>query len=654
MRRTIGLTALILLAAHGMAYAIGSGSQDPHNVLLVVVDDIGVDVLARYDEVPVGSCSEDPSRSCNSDADCAFCSGSSDSCVTDDNCAEGSCSVSGDACHSAADCSVPGEICVGGETCEGSCLHYPATPTIDWLADQGVLFRNAWSDATCTPTRRGIERGLYGIRTSTPPETTIADHLQAISYRTAAFGKFTGVDAPLPSANGYEHFAVDLNAGPHSYCLWERTVPPDSTACSTTYATKHNVDDAIAWLSGLSTAEEWFLLLAFNASHTASNGSHHNPPSGLTCPSPPNPDCDCDDGDGCDPDPLSCAGSQRECYLDVTEAMDDELARLLFGTHPSGAPFVDLDRTTVIFVADNGTPGDVISQFYETRKAKGSLYEGGINVPLIIRPEGGTQAWPPRESTALVNTTDIFATVLDLAGAPAPSYPTDSVSLKPILDNPYVHVRPYVFAQGQFDDASARTIRNRHFKLISRGSGEELYDLDAGGDVLANDLLAGGPGGLDPVQACNYERLQVGLQRIDEAPMFPQPDSFCGRLASECDSAPAADADGDCVSDGCDNCPSVCNSDQNNLPENDYGACQCPKQKSCKNGCSPSPTDCSFSDTGDSECWVGTALLACDPYENVFTKACACDGPPTPPWGGPVQPINCGDHLVLQCLVPAP
>lgn len=42
---------------------------------------------------------------------------------------------------------------------------FPPTPTIDMLRDGGVLFRNAWANPVCSPTRATIQTGRYGLRT---------------------------------------------------------------------------------------------------------------------------------------------------------------------------------------------------------------------------------------------------------------------------------------------------------------------------------------------------------------------------------------------------------------------------------------------------------------------------------------------------------
>ena len=72
-----------------------------------------------------------------------------------------------------------------------------------------------------------------------------------------------------------------------------------------------------------------------------------------------------------------------------------------------------INSTTIIFIGDNGTPSQVVQQ-YNSNRAKGSLYKGGINVPMII--SGNQVNRFGQDENALINTTDLFTTITELCG----------------------------------------------------------------------------------------------------------------------------------------------------------------------------------------------------------------------------------------------
>ena len=106
--------------------------------------------------------------------------------------------------------------------------------------------------------------------------------------------------------------------------------------------------------------------------------------------------------------------------------MDTEIGRLL------GA--VDLATTTVIFLGDNGTPGDVIGAPYQRAGPSSRSTRRGVRVPLLIA--GAGVAAPGRREGGLVASVDLFPTILALAGiSPPAGNRIDGVSLLPFLAN---------------------------------------------------------------------------------------------------------------------------------------------------------------------------------------------------------------------------
>jgi arylsulfatase A len=90
------------------------------------------------------------------------------------------------------------------------------------------------------------------------------------------------------------------------------------------------------------------------------------------------------------------------------------------------------DRTIIIFTSDNGGRIPTTSN-RPLRAGKGSCYEGGVRVPLIVYWPKHTK--PGAESDAPVITMDLFPTILEMAGLDrADDAELDGLSLAPLLD----------------------------------------------------------------------------------------------------------------------------------------------------------------------------------------------------------------------------
>lgn len=389
----------------------------------------------------------------------------------------------------------------------------PHTPTLDALAAGGVSFDNAWACPLCSPTRATILTGRYpfrhGVQFALPgsqalqlDEVTIPEVLDLSQIQggpdvaSAAIGKWhlnsadTG-GADHPNLQGFDHFEGILAgapAGPDGYYGWLETINGESSL-NTTYATTEQVDDALAFIEG--QQGPWFCWLAFNAPHTPFQA----PPDELHGVELPDVEDPADD-----PVPFFNA---------MVEALDTELGRLFASMDPEV-----LAQTTVIFVADNGTTGDVVLEPYDPQRSKGSVYQNGVRVPLIVSGPGVLV--PGRRVNAQVDVTDLFATSLELLGLGAwpqllpPDTAIDSVSLLPYLLNPFAPAqRDFVFTEvfspvvfpgaitvgsdgGLIAGAQgtrARAYRDGLFKLVRQDDGTlELYNL-ATDPLETNDLL---------------------------------------------------------------------------------------------------------------------------------------------------------------------
>ncbi len=432
----------LLIAGSVLGQQQGAGTRP--NILVVILDDFGVDMLAAYGE-------------------------------------SGACSIDRNPCVSDLDCIVP-------QTCD---TDYPRTPSMDQLAAEGVLFRNAWAAPICRPARAAGLSGRFGFRTGVTAnrdafnlaERTIPEALRDPSivpgqrYATAAFGKWgLGLGQTDPNDQGFSHFAGALRATIGAdYFNWNRTVNGQTSACfvgsaacpTVAYATTVNVNDAIDWISD--QTEPWFVWFSFNAPHSPFHIPPHELVSLGTLARLPT-----DASSQTRPLGTWCRGADRRvCYLAMIEAADTELARLLAAVPAN---------TMVILLGDNGTPRMTTALPFISEHAKGTVYEGGINVPFIIRaPDRTSQG---AESPALIHIVDLFTTVVELAGGMVPAdEPLDSLSLLPLIADSNLPLRTINFSQSN----AALTTRDNRFKLIRRQSSEEFYDLEGAPPAVPGD-----------------------------------------------------------------------------------------------------------------------------------------------------------------------
>lgn len=427
---------------------------------------------------------------------------------------------------------------LGADTlsCYGRARKTASTPYLDELCRSGVKFTGAWSQPSCTPSRTALLTGRYAFRTGSlapagpfpgfvqvpgaprqlsdnallddavrrgairlpedapfmvirrtgkPPadlvfgsgprddEVTIASALgnrSSLRYSTAAIGKWHLANprpdlADHPARLGFGHFAGGFLGGVDNYYHHELTIDGEARGPQQNYATSQQVDDALAFIRSQDGEQPWLVWLAFNAPHDP----YHKPPDALISEA----------SRALDRDGIAPANAQFY-HRAMIEALDHEIGRLLAGIDEDVAA-----RTYVVFLGDNGTVGPLIAPPYDAWQGKGSLYQGGVNVPLIVTGPG-VEA---REEHALVNFVDLFPTILDLAGAhgtfasPLPK-PIDGISFADLLQDRQAGARrSYNFAEqagflptGVKDEVA---VSDGRYKLIvdRRGGHEQLFDL---------------------------------------------------------------------------------------------------------------------------------------------------------------------------------
>ncbi len=384
------------------------------------------------------------------------------------------------------------------------------TPVIDGLAARGVRFDCAWATPYCSPTRATILTGRHPYRTGLGeivnfyrrqpglalserllPEAARELGLRSVSSGLVGKWHLAGAEdgQDHPRESGFERFAGTManlgrksDPGAYERAAW---VVDGAPAPGRGYATTVTVDAALAMIAafesqgadaheaGAAGTEErgagarWFVTVSFHAAHFPL----HAPPAELH-------------GFELAGDPLATPLAHHRAMV---EALDREIGRLLAGLEEDV-----LARTTVIVVGDNGTQNNALGAPLRSGTGKGTLFEAGVGVPLIIAGPGVSA--PGRSTSAFAQTVDLFPTTLELlAGRTVPGLGAgtasiDGVSLVPLLesavaapprDTLYTEWFRPNHAPPAAREAGGRAIRRGPYKLISAQLGREilLFDL---------------------------------------------------------------------------------------------------------------------------------------------------------------------------------
>ena len=398
------------------------------------------------------------------------------------------------------------------------------TPNVTRLAAEGVYFSDAYSaNPVCSPTRASIQTGKYpsrlkitnhsGIRGAMGPpyklnppmvegsmpldDITLAEALHEAGYTTAHIGKWHLQShgekgrAHYPEANGFDVNIAGHNGGqPGSYYFpyksdehaWSN-VPGLDDGKEGDYLTDILTDKAIEFITTHRDGP-FYLNLWYYTVHTPIEARKDKVEKYRQKVNALGLDKTMEDVVP-EHDSFTRAHQDNAPYAVMVESMDENVGRLL-------DTLKDLhieNDTIVIFLSDNGglsTGPDPQSPTSNRplRAGKGWVYEGGIRVPLIIRYPGAVRAGV--KSAEPVISTDLYPTILDLAGLPQkPRQHLDGQSLKSLLtgnassldrDALYFHF-PHYHPINTMGPAGA--VRARDYKLVEvfETGDVELYDL---------------------------------------------------------------------------------------------------------------------------------------------------------------------------------
>ena len=359
----------------------------------------------------------------------------------------------------------------------------PITPHINSIKNNGITFQNFWSYPTCSPTRASIITGKYGYRTGVKwagdvlpsTEQSLQKYIKEETgsrYNSAVIGKWhlSGNNSSLNrAAFGIDYYAGLMGGGLQNYFQWNLT-NDQGTNLQSGYSSKIFTDLAMDWVGAQD--QPWFLWLAYNAPHTP----FHKPPSIMH-----NQGELTNYSEGIDPMPY---------YLAAIEAMDFQIGRLI-----NGLTQEERDNTIILFMGDNGTPNEVGQSPYPDNAVKGSLYQGGINVPLFVSGKGVQRTG---NDYNLLTSTDLFSTIAQLAGVDSDEI-HDSKSFMNLLTADDGQ-RAFQYSEMESPNASKWAISNGDYKLIVRANGaQELYDLVS--DPYESENLIGAALSLEAIDA---------------------------------------------------------------------------------------------------------------------------------------------------------
>ena len=391
-----------------------------------------------------------------------------------------------------------------------------STPNIDRIAERGLRFTQAYANsAVCSATRLALITGRYQYRLPLgleeplagktdvglpPAHPTLPSLLRGIGYGTTLVGKWhLGLPPSFgPRQSGYDRFWGILSGAVDYYTHINSRGEPDmwdgdEAASAAGYLTDLLGDRAVETLDRHARSGQRFLLsLHFNAPHWPWEAP----------------------GDEAEAERLRGTrlrhhdGGTQRTYARMVQAMDLQIGRVLQALDATGLAH----DTIVIFTSDNG--GERFSDTWPFTGIKTELLEGGLRVPALV-------CWPARipagrTSDQVMITMDWFPTLLEAAGtAPHPDYPSDGISLLPVLTGERGPEPRRLF--WRYKTNAQRAMRDGDWKYLKIRDNEYLFNVVEDPRERAN---------LKERQRATFARLTAEWAAWNAAMLPEIPDSF--------------------------------------------------------------------------------------------------------------------------------
>ncbi|MCU0794510.1 MAG: sulfatase [Akkermansiaceae bacterium] len=375
---------------------------------------------------------------------------------------------------------------------------FAITPHLDTLARRGLRFERAYcNQAICAPSRHALMTGLrpqtLGIydlgtpfRKARPDAVTLAQYFKQQGYRTEALGKIFHLghgnteDAAswtVPhfraKAATYQRPENKAPSGPDPQARQVRGAATESAdVADEAYADGIIAREAVRRIEAAkASGEPFFLAVGFLKPHLPFVAPKKywdmHDPTKLPMPSRLNPP------DGA-PKFAPQFGGELRGYKGIPagrEPMGDELSRHLIHGYYAATSYMDACAGLVLDALDaNGLAGNTIVVLWGDHGwhlgdhgmwCKHTNYEQAARIPLVVAMPGKTGA----ESSALIETVDLYPTLAELAGLPAPKG-LDGISFAALLENPAAPHRDHAIHVYPRGGLLGRAIRSERYRLV--------------------------------------------------------------------------------------------------------------------------------------------------------------------------------------------
>lgn len=362
---------------------------------------------------------------------------------------------------------------------------YHLTPDIDAFSRRALVFDNAYTMPTCSPSRASLFTGMASPHTGiyhveafdrTPkdlfkikpvksgyfyekPLTMLGSALQSAGYATGYVGKWH-VDKD-PTKRGFDFNAGGWGSGgPGSY-FSPYMNPALKDGPTGEYLPERLLREAVSFIKAHKDSH-FFLCYAPYLVHRPLQAR------------------------GKDIARFEKRKKETARYNPIYAAMVEEADRVFQGVLDVLESENLANNTVIIFTSDNGING-LVGDATPLRGEKGSCYEGGVRVPTMVYWPGVTQA---KHTRALIDVVDWYPTLIDIGQAELPEHMLDGTSLYPLINGMKESVRDAVYWHmpcyngkpwsSQVWQTPFSAIRSGKYKLIYfyEDNHIELYDLE--------------------------------------------------------------------------------------------------------------------------------------------------------------------------------